>query len=78
MFCSLAWYVCCLWNEQTVRGKPSVRSSEVGFLFTCCCLLKRCSMNCWLGVMVMVWSDFCVCKALELGNSKETRKVLLY
>ena len=67
---SLAQYACCPWNEQTRTGKLRMCSSEVHFLFTCYCVLKRCSKNCWLGVMV---TGFGVCKALEIGNSKDNK-----
>lgn len=46
-------------------GMDSYRKAKCAqhFLFMC--------YHLWLGVMVMAWSDFCVCKALEIANSKD-------
>lgn len=75
MSCSLAWCVCCLWNEQSVKAKISM-CSEVDSLFTYPCLLKYCPKNCWFGVMVVVCCDF-VCKELKIGNSKDNEGAFL-
>lgn len=78
MFCSLAWYVCCLWNEQTVTGKLRVRSGEVDLLSMCYGVLKCRLKNCWLGVMVTGFGvTFVFVRHLRLV-SQRTTKVLLY